>query len=338
MEDGRCKLGLAGRLELVRLIESGATFRQAAPAWALRRRRPIDGGSGGRPPANRSARRVRACGLVRRSRGRARGGSVSRRATDLDARERTNLGPARLAGVVGTAVQRFEGLAPSRLLTAAPDPEGTVHPRLRVVRTRRAAAHGCQALPVFTEPGHWRTETAPASNATHRVPRRHCVRARRDRRPQPPGLRRDPPPRPRRDRGWRPASSRSVDDRARLRHHPSGHDRQRDDLPPQPQLHGAITELGAATSSPGLHPRWNGKAERFIRTMLGGWAYGQVYRDSDERNAALAGWLDFYNRRRPHGALSHKPPIARLTELNNLLGPTPDMESRLERRDKPAWR
>jgi len=67
-------------------------------------------------------------------------------------------------------------------------------------------------------------------------------------------------------------------------------------------------------------PQTNGKAERFIRTMLGGWAYGAIYRDSDERNAALAGWLDFYNRRRPHGALSHKPPIARLHELNNLLG------------------
>jgi transposase len=67
-------------------------------------------------------------------------------------------------------------------------------------------------------------------------------------------------------------------------------------------------------------PQTNGKAERFIRTMLGGWAYGAIYRSSAERNAALAGWLDFYNRRRPHGALSHKPPIARLNELNNLLG------------------
>jgi transposase InsO family protein len=67
-------------------------------------------------------------------------------------------------------------------------------------------------------------------------------------------------------------------------------------------------------------PQTNGKAERFIRTMLGGWAYGAIYRSSAERNAALAGWLDFYNRRRPHGALSHKPPIARLDELNNLLG------------------
>jgi len=67
-------------------------------------------------------------------------------------------------------------------------------------------------------------------------------------------------------------------------------------------------------------PQTNGKAERFIRTLLGGWAYGAIYRDSAERTAALAGWIDFYNRRRPHGALSHKPPIARLNELNNPLG------------------
>jgi transposase InsO family protein len=67
-------------------------------------------------------------------------------------------------------------------------------------------------------------------------------------------------------------------------------------------------------------PQTNGKAERFIRTLLGGWAYGAIYRDSTERNQALAGWIDFYNHRRPHGAISHKPPIARLNELNNRLG------------------
>jgi transposase InsO family protein len=39
-------------------------------------------------------------------------------------------------------------------------------------------------------------------------------------------------------------------------------------------------------------PQANGKAERFIRTLLGGWAYGAIYRSSSERNAALAGWLD----------------------------------------------
>jgi transposase InsO family protein len=65
-------------------------------------------------------------------------------------------------------------------------------------------------------------------------------------------------------------------------------------------------------------PRTNGKAERFIRTLLGGWAYGAIYASSQERTAALDGWLWTYNHLRPHGSLSHKPPIARLNELNNL--------------------
>jgi transposase InsO family protein len=64
-------------------------------------------------------------------------------------------------------------------------------------------------------------------------------------------------------------------------------------------------------------PRTNGKAERFIRTLLAGWAYGAVYLTSQARTAALAGWLDFYNRRRPHGSLSHQPPMSRLLELMN---------------------
>jgi transposase InsO family protein len=67
-------------------------------------------------------------------------------------------------------------------------------------------------------------------------------------------------------------------------------------------------------------PQTNGKAERFIRTMLGGWAYGAVYRESRERTAALDGWLFHYNHHRKHSALGHKPPIARLNERTNLLG------------------
>ena len=67
-------------------------------------------------------------------------------------------------------------------------------------------------------------------------------------------------------------------------------------------------------------PQTNGKAERFIRTMLGGWAYGAIYRNSAERTAALEGWLWRYNYRRKHGALGRRPPAARLAELNNALG------------------
>jgi transposase InsO family protein len=67
-------------------------------------------------------------------------------------------------------------------------------------------------------------------------------------------------------------------------------------------------------------PQTNGKAERFIRTMLAGWAYGALYRNSPERTAALDGWIDYYNHQRRHSALGHKPPIARLNERTNLLG------------------
>jgi len=64
-------------------------------------------------------------------------------------------------------------------------------------------------------------------------------------------------------------------------------------------------------------PQTNGKAERFIRTMLAGWAYGAIYRNSAERTAALDGWLWTYNHRRPHQAIGRQTPI---TRMNNLLG------------------
>jgi transposase InsO family protein len=64
-------------------------------------------------------------------------------------------------------------------------------------------------------------------------------------------------------------------------------------------------------------PQTNGKAERFIRTMLEGWAYGAIYRTSAERTAALDGWLFTYNHRRRHRSLGRQTPA---TRLNNLLG------------------
>src|SRR5215213_7649576 len=64
-------------------------------------------------------------------------------------------------------------------------------------------------------------------------------------------------------------------------------------------------------------PQTNGKAERFIRTMLAGWAYGAIYGSSRERTAALDGWLWRYNHHRRHSALGRQTPI---TRLNNLLG------------------
>jgi transposase InsO family protein len=65
-------------------------------------------------------------------------------------------------------------------------------------------------------------------------------------------------------------------------------------------------------------PRTNGKAERFIQTLVNRWAYGAIYGSSAERTAALPGWLTHYNYTRRHGSLGHKPPGARLRQLTNV--------------------
>jgi transposase InsO family protein len=57
-------------------------------------------------------------------------------------------------------------------------------------------------------------------------------------------------------------------------------------------------------------PRTNGKAERFIKTLQAEWAYAASYQDSWQRRRALLPWLSYYNRRRPHSALGHKPPVS----------------------------
>jgi transposase InsO family protein len=64
-------------------------------------------------------------------------------------------------------------------------------------------------------------------------------------------------------------------------------------------------------------PQTNGKAERFIQTMLREWAYGQIYGSSDERAANLPRFLARYNFRRPHSSLGNQVPASR---LNNLVG------------------
>ena len=58
-------------------------------------------------------------------------------------------------------------------------------------------------------------------------------------------------------------------------------------------------------------PRTNGKAERFIQTALREWTYAKHWADSEQRDAHLRPWIDYYNHQRPHGSLNYKPPISR---------------------------
>jgi len=78
--------------------------------------------------------------------------------------------------------------------------------------------------------------------------------------------------------------------------------------------------LGELLATRGIHhlttepyrPRTNGKVERFHQTMAREWAYGVSYRSHRQRKQALPHWLDHYNRRRPHSSLADRPPISRV--------------------------
>jgi len=66
-------------------------------------------------------------------------------------------------------------------------------------------------------------------------------------------------------------------------------------------------------------PRTNGKAERFIQTLLREWAYRRTYPTSRQRTEALPIWLYYYNWERGHGALHGRPPISCLMAPDNLV-------------------
>ena len=76
----------------------------------------------------------------------------------------------------------------------------------------------------------------------------------------------------------------------------------------------AATQLRHVRTRP-YTPRTNGKAERFIQTLLREWAYRKAYPTSARRRRALVPWLRYYNHRRPHTALGYRAPINRLQEL-----------------------
>lgn len=78
-------------------------------------------------------------------------------------------------------------------------------------------------------------------------------------------------------------------------------------------VRGVLERLGVRhILIPPRRPQLNGKVERFNRTLLEEWAYVRLYRSNEERIATLSGWLDTYNRERPHTALGGKPPVSRL--------------------------
>jgi transposase InsO family protein len=315
VEDGRCKLGVAGRLQLVRLIEGGCSLRAAAAQSA------VSSATAHRwwhrwQQASEVERASRACLRARAPVPRSCPWRLDEAAERriVDARARTNYGPARLAGIVGYRrstvwkVLRRHGCSQRRRT-----------PRQGVTRRYEWAEPGAllhmdaKQLSVFSRPGHWA----------------HGNRFLQHRRPT----------------GSRQVEFAHVviDDHSRLAY-VEVHRHDRGDVAAQVlrraaawmreqgagpveavmtdnafaytnshAFAAALRELGARhIRIPPRTPRWNGKAERFIRTLDEEWAHGRIWPNSTRRNRALASFLRYYNRRRPHTSLSDRPPISRV--------------------------
>ncbi len=159
MEDRRCKLGLAGRLQLVRLIEGGRSLRSAAaesavsPATAHRwwHRWRL---------ATAAERTSLACLRTRSSRPRSCPWALSAEQEQriLDARERTSYGPARLAGLVGfcrgTIWKVFWRHGVSRRRRSGPR---QTFRRYEWAQPGALLHIDAKKLPKFDQPGHWAT-------------------------------------------------------------------------------------------------------------------------------------------------------------------------------------
>jgi transposase InsO family protein len=79
------------------------------------------------------------------------------------------------------------------------------------------------------------------------------------------------------------------------------------------EFRGALASLGARhILIPPRTPRWNGKVERFFRTLDTDWAHGRIWLNSRQRDRALSSFIRFYNRRRPHTAAGGRAPITRV--------------------------
>ena len=313
MEDGRCKLGVGGRLQLIRLIEEGVSLRAAAAQssvsvatahkWWHRWR-----------AASEAERASRACLRARPPRPRSCPWRLERSVEQriLDAREKTNYGPARLAGLVG-----YRRSTVWKVLARHGVSRRRRTPRERSFRRYEWAEPGAllhmdtKRLARFDVPGHFATgeRFERHRNRGAGYVYAHCVVDDNSRlayvelhgadsgRAAASTLRRAGAWM--REQGAGPAQAVMTDNAFAYRH-------SRD-------FHAVLAELGARhIRTPPYTPRWNGKVERFIQTLDDEWAHGRIWTSSARRDRGLASFIRYYNRRRPHTSLGDRPPISRV--------------------------
>jgi transposase InsO family protein len=313
VEDGRCKLGVGGRLQLIGLIEEGASLRSAAaqssvsPAtahrWWQRWRSASD--------AERMSRAcLRARAPVPRSCPWRLGTEAEQRI--LDARARTNYGPARLAGLVG-----YRRSTVWKVLARHGQSRRRRAPGERSLRRYEWAEPGAllhmdtKRLQRFHVAGHFATgdRTEFARNRGAGYVYAHCVVDDHSRLAYVELHGADTGQAAaatlRRAAGWMtdqgagPTRAVMTDNAFAYRH-------SRD-------FHTVLAELDARhIRTPAYTPRWNGKVERFIQTLDSEWAHGRIWPSSARRDRGLASFLRYYNRRRPHTSLGDRPPISRV--------------------------
>ena len=306
------KLGLAGRRELVLAIEQGMTLRQAAacfsvsPATAHRWwHRWLEGACLAVALGDRSSRPHR----------QPRRLDVSEEERILCARRETNLGPARLAGLLRRARSTIWKVLFRHGLSRRPRGARKSYRRFEWSRPGALLHMDVKRLARFSVPGH-RVTGDRSTKDLHRgigYDHLHCV----------------------------------VDDHSRIAYvelHP------REDAetnartleralrffaelglgPPDAVMtdnalvyrrgrrfneildHGGIRHI----RTPAYTPRWNGKAERFIRTLQDEWAYSRTWPNSSSRARSLQSFIRYYNRRRPHSSIGDRTPISRVHNVH----------------------
>lgn len=305
------KLGLAGRRELVAAIESGVSLKRAAvrfgvsPATAHRWwHRWLEEGRTVSALFDRSSRPHH----------QPRRLSPLEEEPILEARRRTNLGPGRLAGIVRRARSTIWKVLHRHGLSRRPRAPRQSYRRYEWSQPGALLHMDVKKLARFSVPGH-RVTGDRSTKDLHRgigYDHLHCV----------------------------------VDDHTRIAY-VELHPRENADTnaatleralrffaelgcrPPQAvmtdnamvyrnsrRFHQLLASIDARhIRTPAYTPRWNGKAERFIRTLQDEWAYAHNWPDSHARARSLLSFLRYYNRRRPHSSIGDKPPISRVHNL-----------------------
>ena len=304
------KLGPAGRLALVRLIEGGCSLRAAASQsgvsvatahrwWHRWARADAIARVSGRWAADRSSRPRRSPWLLEES---------EQRRICL-ARQRTNLGPGRLAGLLGRARSTiYKVLARHGLARRRRAPRQTFK-RYEWTEPGALLHMDVKRLARFDRPGHWAT----GRGEQHKT----------------------------RGAGWvylhvviddhsrylyvEQHDHEDAETNARTLEHALEHFNELGLRSPEAvmtdnaKVYGSRrfqAVLGAAgarhITTPPYTPRWNGKAERVIRTLQDEWAYAHRWENSHQRAKALRSFVRYYNRRRPHSSLGDRPPISRV--------------------------